>query len=71
MDYPPARWFTEPLSVGPLSGTKLEKEGYEKLLSWYYQRRGWDERGIPTKKRLKEQDLEWIIPELEKVTKLS
>jgi len=69
-DYPPARWFTEPLTVGPLAGAKLDKEGYDKLLSWYYAKRGWDERGIPKKQRLKEQGLEFVIPALERVTKL-
>ena len=69
-DYPPARWFTEPLTVGPLAGAKLDKEGYDKLLSWYYAKRKWDERGIPTKERLKEQGLDFVIPELERVTKL-
>ncbi len=71
MDYPPARWFKEPLSCGPLTGSKLDKVGYEKMLSWYYQKRGWDNRGIPTKKRLKEQDLDWLIPGLEEVVCLT
>jgi aldehyde:ferredoxin oxidoreductase len=71
MDYPPNRWFKDPLSVGTLAGAKLDKEGYEKMLSWYYKKRGWDERGIPTKSRLKEQGLEWVIPQLEQVTDLN
>ncbi len=71
MDYPPPRWFKEPLSVGPLSGSMLDREGYDRMLSWYYQKRGWDQRGIPKKQLLKEQRLEWIIPELEKVTTLN
>ncbi|MFX0168201.1 MAG: aldehyde ferredoxin oxidoreductase family protein [Candidatus Hodarchaeota archaeon] len=70
LDYPPARWFTEPLTVGPLAGSKLDKEGYDQLLSWYYAKRGWDERGIPTKGCLKEQGLDWVIPALEKTTRL-
>ncbi len=71
MDIPPARWFTEPLSVGPLAGTKLDMNGYEKMLNWYYQKRGWDDRGIPTRAQLKKLELDWVIPELEKVTKLN
>ncbi|MFW9832001.1 MAG: aldehyde ferredoxin oxidoreductase family protein, partial [Candidatus Thorarchaeota archaeon] len=71
MDYPPARWFKEALTVGPLAGTRLDEAGYDKMLSWYYQKRGWDERGIPTKERLQQQELDWIIPELEKTTKLN
>ncbi|MFX1318795.1 MAG: aldehyde ferredoxin oxidoreductase family protein [Promethearchaeota archaeon] len=70
MDHPPARWFEHPLSCGPLTGATLDQDGYEKMLSWYYQKRGWDERGIPTKKRLTEQGLNWVIPELERVTTL-
>jgi len=70
MDHPPVRWFEHPLSSGPLTGAKLDRDGYEKMLSWYYQKRGWDERGIPKKKRLTEQGLDWVIPELEKVTTL-
>jgi aldehyde:ferredoxin oxidoreductase len=70
MDHPPNRWFKDPLSCGPLTGSKLNKDGYEKMLSWYYQKRGWDERGIPTKNRLTEQGLEWAISELEEVTTL-
>ncbi|MFW9985790.1 MAG: aldehyde ferredoxin oxidoreductase family protein [Candidatus Odinarchaeota archaeon] len=70
LDYPPQRWFKDPLSVGPLAGAKLDKEGYDKMLSLYYKKRGWDERGIPTKTQLEEQKLEWVIPELAKVTDL-
>ncbi|MFX1561866.1 MAG: aldehyde ferredoxin oxidoreductase family protein [Promethearchaeota archaeon] len=71
MDYPPLRWFKDPLTKGPLAGSKLEKTGYDKMLSWYYERRGWDDRGIPTKKTLRAQGLEWTIPELNKVVKLN
>ncbi len=71
LDYPPQRWFKDPLSVGPLAGAKLDKEGYDKMLSLYYKKRGWDERGIPTKTQLEEQKLEWVIPELAKVTDLT
>ena len=49
MDYPPERWFKEPLTEGPIAGKKLDKAKYDGLLSAYYEKRGWDERGIPTK----------------------
>ncbi|MBU7011539.1 MAG: aldehyde ferredoxin oxidoreductase C-terminal domain-containing protein, partial [Theionarchaea archaeon] len=51
-DMPPERWFTEPLTKGPLKGTKVDRTGYEKMLNWYYEMRGWDENGIPTKQTL-------------------
>lgn len=71
MDYPPIRWFKDPLTKGPLAGAKLDQVGYDKMLTWYYERRGWDNRGIPTKATLKAHGLEWTISELEKVVKLN
>ncbi len=71
MDMPPARWFNEPLTKGPLAGSTLDRDGFDKLLSWYYEKRGWDDRGIPTKATLKSLGLEWAIPDLEKVVKLN
>ncbi|NJE47233.1 aldehyde ferredoxin oxidoreductase [Thermococcus sp. GR7] len=69
-DYPPKRWFIEGLKSGPYKGMHLEEDKYDKLLSEYYRLRGWDERGIPKKETLKELGLDFVIPELEKVTKL-
>lgn len=70
MDYPPKRWFTEGLKSGPHKGEHLDEKKYDELLSEYYRIRGWDERGIPKKETLKELDLDFVIPELEKVTNL-
>jgi len=47
-DMPPARWFEEPLTVGPYKGRKLDRNNFNKLLDWYYELRGWDSNGIPT-----------------------
>jgi aldehyde:ferredoxin oxidoreductase len=52
MDVPPQRWFSEPLSQGPLKGSKLEHEKYYALLQCYYRQRGWNTQGIPTKATL-------------------
>ncbi len=70
MDYPPIRWFEEPLTKGPLAGTKLSYEGYEKLLDWYYEIRGWDREGVPTRQTLKDLKLDYVIPVLEKYVTL-
>ncbi|ADT83765.1 tungsten-containing formaldehyde ferredoxin oxidoreductase [Thermococcus barophilus] len=70
MDYPPKRWFIEGLKSGPYKGKHLEEDKYDKLLSEYYKMRGWDERGIPTKETLQKLKLDFVIPELEKVTEL-
>jgi aldehyde:ferredoxin oxidoreductase len=53
MDVPPARWFEEPLTKGAFKGAKLDRPRYNDMLQMYYQKRGWDARGIPTKSTLK------------------
>lgn len=71
MDYPPVRWFKHQLPKGPLEGKHLDEAKYDKLLTAYYDQRGWDERGIPTKKTLKELDLGEEAEELAKYVKVS
>jgi aldehyde:ferredoxin oxidoreductase len=71
MDYPPARWFNEPLKEGALKGKHLFEDKYDELLQVYYDKRGWDNRGIPTMQTLKELGLENEADELSDVTKLS
>ncbi|MDM7274700.1 MAG: aldehyde ferredoxin oxidoreductase family protein [Thermoprotei archaeon] len=71
MDTPPARWFKKPLTKGPIAGSKLDPEKYHWMLQKYYQKRGWDERGIPRKSTLRKLKLEYTIPELEKHTTLT
>jgi aldehyde:ferredoxin oxidoreductase len=66
MDVPPARWFKEPITKGPLKGSKLDRTKYDAMLRTYYKRRGWDERGIPTKTTLKNLGLEDTISQLKK-----
>ena len=51
-DYPPARFFSEPIPDGPNAGYFLSKEQLDQLLDWYYQARGWDTNGIPTRATL-------------------
>ncbi|RJS87130.1 aldehyde ferredoxin oxidoreductase, partial [Candidatus Bathyarchaeota archaeon] len=65
MDYPPRRWFEEPLTRGPLKGAHLDYDGYDRLLQAYYDKRGWDERGIPTRETFKRLGLEAEARELE------
>jgi aldehyde:ferredoxin oxidoreductase len=71
MDYPPKRWFDEPLTKGALKGEHLDREKYDGLLQVYYDRRGWDDRGIPTKAAMKKLKLEREAAELEKYVKLN
>jgi len=70
MDYPPKRWFDEPLTEGALKGRHLNREEYDGLLQAYYDKRGWDARGIPTKATMKQLNLEEEAAELGRTVKL-
>ncbi|HEW94113.1 MAG TPA: aldehyde ferredoxin oxidoreductase [Thermoprotei archaeon] len=65
MDMPPARWFEEPLTQGPMKGRHLDYNTYNMLLDWYYEIRGWDRNGIPRKTTLSRYGLEKEARELE------
>jgi aldehyde:ferredoxin oxidoreductase len=71
MDVPPVRWFKEPLTKGPLKGSKLDSVKYDIMLQKYYKKRGWDERGIPKKITLKKLGLPDVAKQLNKYVKLS
>jgi aldehyde:ferredoxin oxidoreductase len=71
MDVPPARWFEEPTTQGPLKGAKLDRAKYGKMLQMYYEKRGWDECGVPRKSTLKKLGLEDVAGQLKKSVKLS
>ena len=53
-DYPPAVWF-DPANAdteGPIAGRILERDKYDGLLQHYYDIRGYDTRGVPTRATL-------------------
>jgi aldehyde:ferredoxin oxidoreductase len=55
MDTLPERFFKEPLKGGPCNGRVAD---LSVLMEEYYFVRGWDEEGIPTKRKLEELDIE-------------
>ena len=57
MDVPPMRWFKEPLTEGPLKGSVLDLDKYNAMLDIYYQKRGWNKNGVPTKETLEKLGL--------------
>ena len=71
MDMPPEKWFRYPLTKGPLAGAKLDRDKYQQLLDYYYEIRGWDKRGVPTRETLEKLGLGFVVPELEKIVGLS
>ena len=58
-DYPPSRFFDEPMPDGPGKGAHLDHADYEVLLTdAHYTARGWDPAtGHPTPEKLKELEL--------------
>lgn len=55
----PGRLFNTRATGGPSGGQIVERKAFEKMLDEYYAIVGWDvATGIPTKKRLKELDIE-------------
>jgi aldehyde:ferredoxin oxidoreductase len=70
MDFPPVRWFKDPLTEGPLKGSILDAIKYNVMLKKYYSKRGWDERGIPKKSTLKKLGLSDEANELEQYVQL-
>ena len=70
MDYPPMRWFKEPLTKGPYKGAKLDIHKYDEMLKKYYKLRGWNENGVPTASTLKKLGLEYVINEISKYVKV-
>jgi len=65
-DYSPWRFF-EPTKSGPGKGESLDREKFDKMLSEYYELRGWNHQtGLPRKRRLVDIGLRKVAMELEK-----
>ncbi len=72
-DLLPERVFTEPLTLGPKAGTAAavyDRKQFEADKQQWYQLRGCDAHGIPTKKTLRALDLAFTIPVLDNVVAL-
>lgn len=63
-DYPPGRWFEEAPSQGKLKGIKVDRKKYDQMLSWYYEIRGWDLNGMPSKETLNRLGLGEVSKEI-------
>jgi aldehyde:ferredoxin oxidoreductase len=49
----PERFFREPLPDGASKGQVLDTLEFDKMLSEYYELRGWDTNGIPSETTLR------------------
>ncbi|MEM2320474.1 MAG: aldehyde ferredoxin oxidoreductase family protein [Candidatus Bathyarchaeia archaeon] len=58
----PARLVEEEVPGGPSKGQLITKEDLNKMLDEYYEARGWDKEGIPTREKMLELGLplEWL-----------
>jgi aldehyde:ferredoxin oxidoreductase len=64
-DILPGRLMLDPLPDGPAQGMVIDSPSLEKMKDAYYEHRGWDlATGIPTPTKLKELDLDYLIPQL-------
>jgi aldehyde:ferredoxin oxidoreductase len=43
----PARWFAEPITVGPYAGEKIDRGEFDRLLSEFYAISQLDAEGVP------------------------
>ena len=57
-DILPDRVFEDPLPKGPSQGQKISRERFEEAMDMYYELRGWNKNGIPTKSKLEALGLE-------------
>lgn len=64
-DYPPPRFYEEPIPSGPNKGYFITREQLDILLDEYYRDRGWNENGIPTPETLKRMGLTDVLQALE------
>ena len=65
LDFPPARLYEDPIADGPSQGHALSRDDIENLLNWYYEARGWDQNGIPTRETLARVGLPEVVEDLE------
>ena len=72
-DILPERVFVEPLTLGPKAGTAAaiyDRKQFEEDKQTWYEIRGCDTSGIPTKETLRDLGLDFVIPTLQKVVTL-
>jgi len=63
-DSAPGRFFEEEVPTGPAKGRKFSQADFDQLLDRYYELRGWDKNGLPTRETLKRLGLDFVVEEL-------
>lgn len=57
----PKKFFKPLRGSGPTAGVALDPDVFEQALDLYYQINGWTEEGVPTRGKLVELGLEWVV----------
>lgn len=52
--------FYAPFASGPLKDVAVDRQAMKEAIAIYYGMMGWDERGVPTRVKLQELDIEWV-----------
>jgi aldehyde:ferredoxin oxidoreductase len=60
-DLPAQRFYTEPPKTGATAGQITKFEDVQKLLDMYYEQRGWDSNGLPTRETLESLNLTALV----------
>lgn len=55
------RRLYEPLPEGPMAGKRIDPEAFQEAVGLYYEAMGWDALGRPTRGKLTELGLEWLM----------
>ncbi|RLI09441.1 hypothetical protein DRO42_04230 [Candidatus Bathyarchaeota archaeon] len=70
-DYPPQRYWNEPVKSGPYRGERLDHETWERMLDEYYELHGWDRQtSWQTRECLERLNLRQVADKLDRFGKL-
>jgi aldehyde:ferredoxin oxidoreductase len=70
-DYPPKKYWNEPVKSGPYKGDYIEHDIWELMLDEYYELQGWDKNtGLQKKETLDNLDLRHIAEVFSKANKI-
>jgi len=64
-DYPPKRYWNEPVKSGPFRGERIDHDAWERMLDEYYSLQGWDtETGWQRRETLEALDMKPVADRL-------
>ena len=65
-DMPPRKFVDIPVNEGTLKGERIDLNKWKQMLNEYYKLHGWDQTtGNPTKERLEELNLDFVLEKID------